>query len=104
MNLVLIFIAGMLLTNGVPHFVSGIAGKSHMTPLAKDSSALVNVAWAFLNFVIGIWLLNYSGGNLNEAVSLNSYSLSFLAGAFFMALSDAWLFSNPNARFPWFKK
>ena len=53
MNLVLAFIAGMLLTNGVPHFVSGIAGKSHMTPLSKDSSALVNVVWAFVNFIIG---------------------------------------------------
>ncbi len=103
MNLVLGFIAGMLLTNGVPHFVSGIAGKSHMTPLAKDSSALVNVVWAYINFVVGVWVFNYSGGNLTALFSFDSYSLSFWLGSFVLALTAAWLFSNPNARFPWFK-
>lgn len=103
MNLVLGFIAGALIANGIPHLVSGIQGKSHMTPLAKDSSAIINVLWAFVNFLIGIWVFNYSGASLNQVFTLDNYSLSFLAGALFMALSDAWLFSMPNARFPWFK-
>nr|MBI5455496.1 hypothetical protein [Candidatus Levybacteria bacterium] len=104
MNLVLAFFAGMFLTNGVPHLVSGIAGKSHMTLLAKNSSALTNVVWAYMNFFLGIWVLNLSGGNLATLFSLDNYSLSFLVGSLFMAISNAWLFSNPNARFPWFKK
>ena len=104
MNLVLGFIAGAIITNGIPHLVTGIAGKTHMTPFAKDSSALVNVAWAFVNFALGIWVFNVSGGNLSQLFSLDNYSLSFLVGSFVMALSNAWLFSNPNASFPWFKK
>jgi hypothetical protein len=104
MNLVFGFIAGMLLTNGVPHFVSGIMGKSHMTPLTKDSSALVNVVWAFINFVIGVWVFNYSGGNLATILSFDNYSLSFWIGSFALSLTAAWLFSKPNASFPWFKK
>ena len=103
MNLVLAFLAGMFLTNGIPHLISGIAGKSHMTPLAKDSSALVNVVWAYVNFLFGIWLVGLSGGRLGELISFDSFALSFWAGSLFMALSDAWLFSKPNARFPWFK-
>jgi hypothetical protein len=104
MNLLFAFLAGMFLTNGVPHFVSGIAGRKHMTPLAKDSSALVNVVYAFVNFVFGFWLFNASGGKLEQLISLDTFALTFLAGALFMAIADAWLFSNPKARFPWFKK
>ena len=104
MNLVLAFLAGMFLTNGVPHFVSGIAGKSHMTPLAKDSSALVNVVWAYINFLLGLWLVSLSGGKLGELVSFDAFALSFWVGSLFMAVADAKMFSNPNAGFPWFKK
>lgn len=104
MNLVLGFIAGAFITNGIPHFVSGIRGDKHMTPLAKDSSAMVNVVWAFVNFVIGGYLFNMSGGNLAGLFSFDSYAIAVWAGSFVMAVSCAWLFSNPNAGFPWFKK
>ncbi len=104
MNLILGFLAGMFITNGVPHFVSGIRGDKHMTPLAKDSSAMVNVVWAYVNFVIGIWLFKASGASLNDIFMLDTYSIVFILGSFFMGVSAAWLFSNPNARFPWFKK
>jgi len=103
MNLVLGFVAGMLLVNSLPHIISGVLGKTHMTPLAKDSTALTNVVWGFANIVLGAFVLNLSGHGLSGTLSLDSYSLSFLAGALFMGLGDAWLFSNPNARFPWFK-
>lgn len=104
MNLVFAFLSGMFLINGVPHLVSGIAGQKHMTPLAKDSSALVNVAWAFVNIAFGVFLFGLSAGKLDELMTFAPLSLCFWGGALFMALSDAWLFSNPNARFPWFKK
>lgn len=104
MNLVFAFLSGMFLTNGVPHFVSGAMGKSHMTPLGKESSAVVNVVWGFINFLLGMWLFNLSGGTLREIFSFDIFSLSFLAGSLFMAINDGKLFSNPNASFPWFKK
>lgn len=103
MDLVLTFFAGMFLLNSVPHIVSGVIGKTHMTPLGKDSSALLNVAWGFVNLVLGAYLLHWSGRGLSGAFSLDTASWVFLAGVAFMALADAWLFSNPNARFPWFK-
>lgn len=103
MELALAFISGFVFTNGVPHFVSGIMGKSHMTPLAKDSSAMTNVVWGFVNFVLGAWIFNYSGGNLAGLFSFDSYALSYWLGAFVVSLVAAWLFSNPNAKLPWFK-
>ena len=104
MNLLLGFLSGMFLVNSLPHLINGVRGKKHMTPLAKDSSALVNVVWAFVNIIFGVWLLRASGATINDALSLSSYSWSFMIGVLFMALSDAWLFGNPNARFPWFRK
>lgn len=103
MNLVLGFIAGMLLVNSVPHVISGVLGKTHMTPLSKDSSAIVNVVWGFVNILLGAYVLNLSGIELSRVLALDTNSLVFLAGALFMGVADAWLFSNPNARFPWFK-
>jgi hypothetical protein len=103
MNLVLAFLAGMFLTNSIPHIVSGIQGNRHMTPLSKESSAIINIVWGYINLVFGALLLNFSGGDLSEVLSFNDYSIAFLGGSLFMALGNAWLFSNPNARFPWFK-
>ena len=104
MNFILAFLAGMFLTNGVPHFVSGIKGKTHMTPLAKNSSAIINVLYAYANFLFAMWIFNVSGGRFDELFSFDVFALSFWAGSLFMAIGDAKMFSNPNASFPWFKK
>ncbi len=52
------FFGGAFLTNAVPHFVSGVMGRSFQSPFAKPpgeglSSAAVNVLWGFLNLVVG---------------------------------------------------
>jgi hypothetical protein len=52
------FFAGVFLANGVPHFVQGICGNRFQTPFASprgvgESSALVNVIWGWLNFLVG---------------------------------------------------
>jgi len=104
MNLVFAFLSGMFLTNGVPHFVSGVIGNRHMTPFGKESSAITNVIWGFINFLVGMWLFNLSEGMLREIFSFNAFSLAFLAGSLFMGFATANLFSNPNASLPWFKK
>jgi hypothetical protein len=46
------FFAGALAANGVPHFVKGITGQRHMTPFGRPSSALANVVWGWLNFIV----------------------------------------------------
>jgi hypothetical protein len=104
MNLFFAFLAGMFLTNGVPHFTTGIAGGKHMTPFAKDSNAIINIFWAFINFLFGALLMNLAGGRFDDLITFDNIGLSFWSGSLFMALADAWLFSNPNAKFPWFKK
>ena len=56
------FFAGAVLTNAVPHFVSGVMGRPFQSPFAKPpgqghSSSTVNVLWGFLNLVVGYLLL-----------------------------------------------
>ena len=58
------FFAAAFLANGVPHFVQGICGNKFQTPFASprgvgESSAIVNVVWGAVNFLVGIGLLRY---------------------------------------------
>lgn len=103
MELVLGFLSGMFLVNSIPHLVTGINGSSHMTPFGKNSSALLNVIWAFANIIIGVWILNYSRNDITDVFSMSSFSWSFWIGALVMGLLAAWLFGKKDARFPWFK-
>ena len=96
------FFAGMFLFNGIPHLVKGITGEKHMTPFKKVSSPLLNIVWAFVNFVLGMVILGFdSAGIPNWPTGLNFWA--FLAGGFALALTAAMLFGNPNAKFPWHK-
>ena len=56
------FVSGLLLANGVPHFVQGISGHPFQSPFASppgvgESSPVVNVLWGFLNLAAGFALL-----------------------------------------------
>lgn len=56
------FFGGAFLSNGVPHFVSGVMGRRFQTPFAKPpgkglSSSTVNVLWGFFNFFVGYVLI-----------------------------------------------
>ena len=64
--LVSYFFGGMFLTNAIPHFVSGMMGRSFQSPFAKPpgqglSSATVNVLWGFFNAVVGYLLVAHVG-------------------------------------------
>ena len=55
---VLQFVSGLLLANGVPHFVQGVSGHRFQSPFASppgvgESSPLVNVLWGFANLAAG---------------------------------------------------
>ena len=54
------FIAGVLGANGLPHFVRGSLGQKHQTPFGKDSSAIVNVLWGWVNFVVAAGFLYHA--------------------------------------------
>ncbi len=61
-NYVACFFAGAFLANVVPHFVHGISGDRFPTPFAHPpgrglSSPTLNVAWAWLNLIVGYVLV-----------------------------------------------
>ena len=64
MTYLLFFFASILGTNGIPHFVKGLAGEKHMTPFNKPSGAATNVIWGafniFLSVLIFHWAITYS--------------------------------------------
>ncbi|MBB5191153.1 hypothetical protein HNQ50_001876 [Silvimonas terrae] len=58
MSLVLLFLAGALLCNALPHLAMGLSGLPFPTPFAKprgrgDSSPLVNFYWGLFNLLLG---------------------------------------------------
>lgn len=73
-----------------------------MTPFGKDSSAIVNVLWGFANIVVALVLLRLASGMLLIPADQTN-RLAFLAGGLVMSLMDANMFSNPNAKMPWWK-
>lgn len=62
MAYLLLFVAGTLLCNGIPHLVAGLQGATFPTPFGKPrgvghSSALTNLLWGAANLLIGGRLL-----------------------------------------------
>ena len=100
MEYVLYFLAGNFAFNAIPHIVSGVIGNKHMTPFGKESSAIVNVVWGFANIAIAVVILNFTQAGIQPPPS-GDYVIALLAGGFVMSLMAAKLFSNPNAKMPW---
>jgi hypothetical protein len=106
MQLLLDLLAGAFAANAIPHLVKGITGEPHMTPFARRSSAPVNVAWAFVNILLALWLLELASRRgifaLPAAGELTGPRLlAFLAGALMTAIGLALFWSDPDARLPW---
>ena len=53
-------LAGIAGANGIPHFVKGITGEKAPTPFGRQSSAVINVVWGWLNFVVAGAFLYWS--------------------------------------------
>jgi hypothetical protein len=56
------FFGGAFFVNGIPHFVSGVCGRTFPSPFASppgrgQSSAVVNVLWGALNLGVGYGLV-----------------------------------------------
>ncbi|MDY6879706.1 MAG: hypothetical protein V2J25_17680 [Desulfatiglans sp.] len=91
------FISAMFLFNAIPHLVQGICGKSHMTPFAVLSPAVVNVIWAWINLVVGWYILRLSDP---KTWNMRSWG-AFCLGGVIISLYLAVFWSNPEARLPW---
>jgi hypothetical protein len=85
------FFGGAFLTNGIPHFVSGLMGRAFQSPFAKPpgrglSSSTVNVLWGFFNLAIGYVLICRVGNfNLRSSDSVVAAGLGVLVMAFMLA-------------------
>jgi hypothetical protein len=84
--------AALLLTNGIPHFTQGIAGRSFTTPFVggppRLDSAVNNVLWGGGNLIAGgilLWLIWPGMGDwllLAELVIVSIAFAAFLASLF----------------------
>lgn len=71
-------IVGFLLSNGVPHFVFGRAGKIFRSPFGQRSLPRVNVYWGTANFVAAsIISLSLAYLGLYDSYSLVSLLVGF---------------------------
>ena len=94
------FVSGLLLANGVPHFVQGISGHWFQSPFATprgigESSPLVNVLWGFANLAIGFALLWSFAPKGSEVVA--EWVLVGL-GVLISAVFLAWHFGNVRSK------
>lgn len=66
------FIAGIFATFGVPHFVRGVTGERYNGIFSKSISAIENIVWGWVSFVIAAILLHFSHpwGHLYRAAGL----------------------------------
>ena len=90
------FTTGLLLTNGVPHFVNGISGRRFQSPFASppgvgESPPLVNVLWGMVNFVVGYLLIT---GVAEFDIGLTFDALAFGVGAVSIAVVLSWHFGR----------
>jgi hypothetical protein len=84
---------GAFLANAVPHFVSGMMGRSFQSPFAKPpgsglSSSTINVLWGFANFVIAYFLIARVGNfDLHAADHAAAVGLGILLAGLMAARS-----------------
>ena len=90
------FFSAMFLFNAIPHLVQGICGEPHMTPFGISSAAAVNVIWAWVNLLLGGWILKLS----QPKVWTPRFWVAFCLGGFIISLFLAIFWSNPQARLP----
>jgi len=85
------FAGGFVLTNAVPHFVSGVMGRPFQSPFAKPrgeglSSSTVNMAWGFFNLVIAYLLICRIGDfDLRATLDPIALGLGMLLSGLFLA-------------------
>ena len=92
------FAGGLVLTNAIPHFVSGVMGRPFQSPFATPrgqglSSSTVNVAWGFFNLVLA-YLLICRVGAFDLFATADASALGL--GMLLLALATARMFGRFN--------
>jgi len=90
MNYVMLFTAGALLCNGLPHLLAGLQGMPFPTPFAKPrgvglSPPLVNYAWGAACFLLGGFIFTRRLASLEPSLGLLALAVGFLAAGAYLA-------------------
>ena len=87
------FVSGMAAANGVPHFVKGATAQKFQTPFGRSSSAVVNVAWGWFNFVLAAILMHFAHpwSHLYRAAGM------FAIGVLVLAIANSLVWSKRTA-------
>ena len=90
MSAVLLFLAGLVLCNAVPHLAAGLRGEPFPTPFAKPpgrgpSPPLINAVWGVLNLALALHL-GRAGLHLPFAWEPWTVLAGFAAGAVALSL------------------
>lgn len=76
-----LFCAGLLFANSIPHLASGVSGRVHLTPFGRESTPLVNLAWAAGNVAVGCGLVRFDAHRDSGGQHWDSRLLALGAGA-----------------------
>jgi hypothetical protein len=85
------FGGGFVLTNAIPHVVSGTMGRPFQSPFARprgegQSSSTVNAIWGFFNLVIAYLLICHVGDfDLRATADVVALGLGMLLAGTFLA-------------------
>ncbi|EHQ29668.1 hypothetical protein [Mucilaginibacter paludis] len=77
------FLAGMFLSNFVPHFVKGVCGDPFPTPFSNPhgrglSTPIVNVLWALFNLTAGFLLFRFGKVAADDNLSVLICFIGFI--------------------------
>ena len=81
-------LAGILFSFGLPHLVRGAAGKKFMTPLGQNRSAVENVLWGWIFWVVAVLLWHTAPMAVHPRAAFVSAAAGVLAGALAMAMMN----------------
>ena len=91
MSYVLLFLAGALLCNCIPHLAAGLRGEPFPTPFAKPpgkgkSPPLVNFIWGSANLFGGFALAVWRLATVHSIAGLGLIALGWLTIGIYLAL------------------
>jgi hypothetical protein len=78
-------LAGLFAANGVPHFIKGGMGQKHQTPFGKNSSAVVNLCWGWINLVVAAIFLYFGHVRTHEYRAFALFAVAALIMSIFNA-------------------
>lgn len=74
------FLAGVLATNSVPHFIIALTGRTNLTPFGRDSSPRVNALRAMLNATGAYLLMRAADHAERPLMNATAWQLPYEAG------------------------